>query len=82
MIVLKISNAREVVQSKAGKLLAALSPAGLDESIVESILVRKLIENLSAEGLSGEVLSVEGLDIQERQLVVGEAVHVAHHETF
>jgi hypothetical protein len=82
MIVLKISNAREVVQSKAGKLLAALSPAGMDESIVESILVRKLIENLAAEGLSGEVLSVEGLAIQDRQLVVEGGLHVAHHETF
>lgn len=71
MILLKITNASEVVASRLGKFLGSLAVAGLDESTVEDILVRKLVENLHAEGLQGEVLVVTGLDAEDGQLVVG-----------
>jgi hypothetical protein len=51
MIVLKITNSSEVVASKIGKLLESLTPDGFDATTVEDILLRKLVENLSAEGL-------------------------------
>ena len=55
MIVLKISNASEVMASKLGKFLESLTPDSLDQSTIEDIVVKKLVENLQAEGLKGEV---------------------------
>ena len=52
MIVLKISNASEVVASKVGKFLERLTPDSIDHATVEDQVIKKLIENLAAEGLS------------------------------
>jgi hypothetical protein len=82
MIVLKISNASEVIASKMGKFLERLMPEGFDESTIEDILLKKLIENLQTEGLKGEVASVKGLDLQGKTLVVQDGMHVRRHDTF
>jgi hypothetical protein len=82
MIVLKITNASEVVASKLGKFLTSLTPDGLDESTVEDIVVKKLMENLAQEGLKGEVASVRGLELEHTQLVLSEGLHVRRHQTF
>lgn len=82
MLVLKITNAREVVTSKLGRLLGALTPDALDQKTIEDVLMKELIKNLSAEGLKGEVAAVRGLDLQESSLVVGDGLHVRQHKTF
>jgi hypothetical protein len=82
MIVLKITNASEVVASKLGKFLESLTPDGLDESTVEDIVVKKLMENLAQEGLKGEVASVRGLELENSKLVLNEGLHVRRHQTF
>ena len=82
MLVLKITNAREVVTSKLGRLLGALTPDALDQKTIEDVLIKELIKNLSAEGLKGEVAAVRGLDLQESSLVVGDGLHVRQHKTF
>ena len=51
MIVLKITNASAFMATKVGKFLESLTPDAFDQSTVEDILVRKLIENLQAQGL-------------------------------
>ena len=84
MIVLKIANASEVMASKVGKFLESLTPDGFDQSTVEDIVVRKLVENLAAEGIRGEVLAVQGLDIESEGtgLVMHERVRVRQHSRF
>jgi len=82
MIILKISNASEVVASKLGKFLQALTPDALDQASVEDVLLKKLIENLAAEGLKGEVAAVKGLDLQEANLVIHGSLHVRRHHQF
>ena len=82
MIVLKISNASEVIASKMGKFLERLTPEGFDEATIEDVLLRKLIENLQTEGLKGEVASVKGLDLEGKHLVVHDGLHVRRHDTF
>jgi hypothetical protein len=82
MIVLKITNASEVVSSKLGKLLGNLVPDAVDQATVEAILVSKLIENLAAEGLQGEVAAVSGLDLQQSGLVLDSESYVRTHRTF
>ncbi len=82
MLVLKITNAHEVVTSKLGRLLGALTPDALDQKTIEDVLIKELIKNLSAEGLKGEVAAVRGLDLQESSLVVGDGLHVRQHKTF
>ena len=82
MIVLKISNASEVIASKMGKFLERLTPEGFDEATIEDVLLKKLMENIQTEGLKGEVASVKGLDIQGKHLVVQDGMHVRRHDTF
>jgi len=82
MIVLKISNASEVIASKMGKFLESLTPHGFDETTLEDVLLKKLIENLQTEGLKGEVASVKGLDLQGKHLEVQDGMHVRRHEIF
>ena len=82
MLVLKITNANEVVASKLGRFLAGLTPDALDQKTVEDVLIKELIKNLSAEGLKGEVAAVRGLALQDTSLVVGDGLHVRRHESF
>jgi hypothetical protein len=82
MIVLKITNASEILASKVGKFLESLTPDGFDQVTVEDIVVRKLIENLAAEGLHGEVAAVSGLDLQGSELVIQKHLNVRSHRPF
>ena len=82
MLVLKISNASEVVASKLGKFLEALTPDSFDQNTIEDVLIKELIKNLKAEGLKGEVAAVRGLDLEGSQMVVREGLQVRRHQTF
>ncbi|UPM51126.1 hypothetical protein MY494_04995 [Synechococcus sp. A10-1-5-1] len=82
MLVLKITNAPEVVASKMGRFLEALTPDAFDQKTIEDVLIKELIKNLQAEGLKGEVAAVRGLDLDDKNIVVGEGLHVRRHETF
>jgi hypothetical protein len=82
MIVLKITNASEVVASKIGKLLESLTPDALDQSMVEDVLIQKLIEHLRQEGLKGEVAAVQGLDLQEKELILRDRCNVRTQQSF
>ncbi len=82
MIILKISNASEVIASKLGKFLESLTPDGFDQATLEDILLKKLIENLQAEGLKGEVAAVKGLDLEGKEIVVHNNMHVRRHDSF
>ena len=61
MIILKISNASEVVASKVGKFIEFLTPDSIDHATVEDQVIKKLIENLAAEGIKGEIAAITGL---------------------
>jgi len=50
MIVLKITNASDVVAGKIGKFLESLTPDAFDQITIEDIVVKKLVENLQQEG--------------------------------
>ena len=82
MLVLKITNAPEVVASKMGRFLEVLTPDAFDQKTIEDVLIKELIKNLQAEGLKGEVAAVRGLDLDDKSIVVGDGLHVRRHETF
>jgi len=82
MIVLKISNASDVMASKVGKFLESLTPDGFDLTTVEDAVLQKLVENLSAEGIRGEVAAVKGLDLVSADLVIHQQMHVRSHRRF
>ena len=82
MIVLKISNATEVVAAKVGKFLERLTPDSMDQSAVEDQVIKKLIENLSAEGLKGEIAAINGLDLDGEDLSVHKGLTVRKHSSF
>jgi hypothetical protein len=82
MIVLKITNASEFMATKVGKFLESLTPDGFDNATVEDILMRKLMENLQEQGLKGEVAAVQGLDLNGKELVLGDRLHVRRQQSF
>ncbi len=82
MIVLKITNAPELVASKVGRFLERLTPDDLDSSTVEDQVIKKMIESLAAEGLKGEIAAVNGLDIDGEQIVLNEGLKVRQQATF
>ncbi|MFM9100121.1 MAG: hypothetical protein ACKOPS_01800 [Cyanobium sp.] len=82
MILLKISNASELVASKIGKFLESLTPDSLDQATVEDAVIGKLIENLRAEGIKGEVAAVRGVDLDSKQLVLDGTAKVRRHDQF
>ena len=69
MILLKITNASDVVASKAGKLFEKMTPDMIDQKLVESQVIQQMIEQLELEGLKGQISSVKGLDIKEDTLL-------------
>tara|TARA_Y100001968_G_scaffold261722_1_gene249652 strand:+ start:196 stop:444 length:249 start_codon:yes stop_codon:yes gene_type:complete len=69
MILLKITNASDVVASKAGKLFEKITPDMIDQKLVESQVVQQMMEQLQLEGLKGNVSIVKGLDLVEDDLM-------------
>ena len=82
MIVLKISNASEVVASKVGRFLERLTPDSIDQSAVEDQVIKKMIENLAAEGLKGEIAAINGLDLDGSDLSLSKEVKIRKHTSF
>jgi hypothetical protein len=82
MIVLKITNASEVVASKLGKFLESLTPDSIDQTAVENELIKQLVRNLQAEGVKGELAAVSGLDLAEGELRLHDQLKVRKHHTF
>ena len=82
MIVLKISNASEVVASKVGKFLELLTPDSIDHTTVEDQVIKKMIENLAAEGIKGEIAAINGLELDGENLSVHKGQNVRKHAAF
>lgn len=82
MILLKISNSSEVVASKVGRFLEALTPDKVDLAAVEDQVIKKLVENLSAEGIKGEIASVNGVDLDGSELTFHDGLNVRKHSSF
>ena len=82
MIVLKISNASEVVASKDGKFLELLTPDSIDHTTVEDQVIKKMIENLAAEGIKGEIAAINGLELEGENLSVHKGLNVRKHTAF
>ncbi|AII49976.1 (4Fe-4S)-binding protein [Synechococcus sp. KORDI-52] len=82
MIILKISNASEVVASKVGKFIEFLTPDSIDHATVEDQVIKKLIENLAAEGIKGEIAAITGLELEGENLSVHKGLNVRKHAEF
>ena len=82
MILLKITNASDVVASKAGKIFEKMTPNIIDEKLVESQVIQQMIEQLKLEGLRGQISSVKGLDLNEDTLVTKSSFKVRSSKTF
>ncbi|MFM7311757.1 MAG: hypothetical protein ACKO0M_01085 [Cyanobium sp.] len=82
MIVLKITNASEVMASKLGKFFESLTPDSFDQTMVEDEVIKALIDNLSREGIKGEVAAVRGVDLRDRDLVLQDRSHVRSLQSF
>ena len=82
MILLKITNASDVVASKAGKLFEKMTPEMIDQKLVESQVIQQMIDQLKLEGLKGQIYSVKGLDINDDNLITKSSFKIGSTKTF
>ena len=82
MILLKITNASDVVASKAGKLFEKMTPEMIDQKLVESQVIQQMIDQLQLEGLKGQISSVKGLDISDDNLITTNCFKIRSTKTF
>ena len=82
MILLKITNASDVVASKAGKLFEKMTPDMIDQKLVESQVVQQMIDQLQLEGLKGQISSVKGLEIIDDTLITKSSFKIRSTKTF
>ncbi len=82
MILLKITNASDVVASKAGKLFEKMTPDMIDQQLVESQVIQQMIDQLQLEGLKGEISSAKGLDITDDTLITKSSFKIRFKKTF
>ena len=82
MILLKITNASDVVASKAGKLFEKMTPEMIDQKLVESQVIQQMIDQLQLEGLEGQISSVKGLDISNDTLLTKSSFKIRTTKTF
>ncbi len=81
MILLKISNSSELVASKLGSFVERLTPDLIDQSTVEDLVVKKMIENLVQEGVKGEISVVSGIELVEGKLSLSQGFKVHNHQS-
>ena len=82
MILLKITNASDVVASKAGKIFEKMTPEMIDQKLVESQVIQQMIEQLQLEGLEGQISSVKGLDLNDDTLITKSGFKVRSTKNF
>ncbi len=82
MILLKITNASDVVASKAGKLFEKITPDMIDQKLVESQVIQQMIEQLQLEGLKGQIASVKGIDLSDDALITKSTFKIRSSKTF
>ena len=82
MILLEITNASDVVASKAGKLFEKMTPEMIDQKLVEGQVIQQMIEQLQSEGLKGQISIVKGLDISEDTLITKSSFKVRSTKIF
>ncbi len=81
MILLKISNSSELVASKLGSFVERLTPDLIDQSTVEDLVVKKMIENLVQEGVKGEISVISGIELVEGKLSLSQGFKVHNHQS-
>ncbi len=82
MILLRITNASEVVKAKAGKLFEKITPDTIDEKLVEAQVMQTMIEQLKLEGIKGQISSVKGLEIDATSLITKSSFVVRETKSF
>ena len=82
MILLEITNASDIVASKAGKLFERMTPEMIDQKLVESQVIQQMIDQLQSEGLKGHISSVKGLDISGDNLITKNSFKIRSTKTF
>ena len=82
MILLEITNSPEVIKEKVGKLLEEITPDKLDQALVESQIIKSMVEKLKSEGLRGKISCVQGIEINENSLTTKNSFKVKNIKDF
>ena len=82
MICIQINNSSELIASKVGNFIETLTPDKIDQTIVESKLLEKILENLTNEGIKGSVSLINGIDIKKEEIVINNGLNIIKQKTF
>ncbi len=82
MICIQITNSSELIASKVGNFIETLTPDKIDQTIVESKLLEKILENLTNEGIKGRVSLINGIDIKKEEIVINNGLNIIKQKAF
>ncbi len=82
MILVKITNATEIVASKTHKLFAKITPEKIDENLVEAEVIKQMGADLASFGLKGEISIVKGIEVESDKLVTKKGFVVKKNQHF
>ena len=82
MILVKITNATEVVASKTHKLFAKMTPEKIDMNLVETEVIKQMSADLASFGLKGQISIVRGIEIEEDSLITKKGFVVKKNQEF
>ena len=82
MILIEITNAPELIQAKAGKLVEELTTDKLDLTIVETQVIKKMLTQLSKEGLKGKISRAQGIEVRNKALTTKNSFSIKDSEDF
>ena len=82
MILLKISNSSELVASKLGRFAESLTPNSLDESTVEYLVAKEMINALQEKGVKGEISCVKGIDNVDEYITITNEFKIKKYDKF
>ncbi len=82
MICIQINNSSELIASKVGNFIETLTPDKIDQTIVESKLLEKILENLTNQGIKGSVSLLNGIDIKKKEIVINNGLNIIKQKDF
>ena len=82
MILVKITNASEVVASKTHKLFAKMTPEKIDENLVEAEVIKQMSNDLASFGLKGQISIVKGIEVKQDSLITKKGFVIKKSQSF
>ena len=82
MLLVEITNSKEMIASKTHKLFATMATEKIDKSIVEAQVIKQMSHDLATWGLEGSITIVHGLEVKDNAVLTRKGFTVKQTKKF